>query len=160
MELKRTDIVTLNKKLTMSPAIVILGPRQVGKTTLALQLTKAKEIDCLYLDLESPRDLAKLGEDAETFLDHHQNKLIILDEIQSQPQLFPILRSLIDKNRNNGRFLFMLCLQLIASISLHIIKLLEHRGKDMLLNKSTITSQSNCKYIFIVPIPELRLICY
>ncbi|MCF8360579.1 MAG: ATP-binding protein [Prolixibacteraceae bacterium] len=107
MIFERTDFETLQKKIDRSPAVVILGPRQVGKTTLALQVAKKRDSSSLYLDLESPRDLAKFGEDAETFLKYHQNKLIILDEIQSQPYLFPIIRSLIDKNRKNGRFILL-----------------------------------------------------
>lgn len=107
MDIARSDFENLLKKMNNSPAVVILGPRQVGKTTLAHQVANNKGHNCLYLDLESPRDLAKFGEDAETFLEYHQDKLIILDEIQSQPFLFPILRSLIDSNRKNGLFLLL-----------------------------------------------------
>jgi predicted AAA+ superfamily ATPase len=107
MEIVRTDIKLLQNKLEMTPAVVILGPRQVGKTTLALQVAKTRPDTYLYLDLESPRDAAKLGEDAETFFIHHQDKLVILDEVQSKPHLFAILRSVIDRNRNKGRFLLL-----------------------------------------------------
>ena len=107
MEILRDDIQLLKNKLEMAPAVVILGPRQVGKTTLALQMAKMRSDPYLYLDLESPRDVAKLGEDPETFFSHHQDKLIILDEVQSQPHLFAVLRSVIDRKRDKGRFLLL-----------------------------------------------------
>jgi uncharacterized protein len=107
MELIRADIQLLQNKLEMAPAVVILGPRQVGKTTLALQMAIMRSDPYLYLDMESPRDVAKLGEDVETFFKHHQDKLVILDEVQAQPHLFPVLRSVIDKKRDKGRFLLL-----------------------------------------------------
>ena len=107
MEIIREDIQLIEKKLGLAPAVVILGPRQVGKTTLALQVAKKRGKPFLYLDLESRRDVAKLGDDAETFLEYHNDKLIILDEIQAQPHLFALLRSIIDKKRDKGRFLLL-----------------------------------------------------
>ena len=82
------------------PAVALLGVRQVGKTTLAKAI--AKNIDSIYLDLEAPEDLLKLS-DPSSFLGAHADKLIILDEIQRIPDLFPVLRGLIDKNRERGR---------------------------------------------------------
>ena len=86
----------------------MLGPRQVGKTTLALKV--AEEIDSMYLDLESEADKAKLA-DAELFLEGLEDKLVILDEVHRLPNLFQPLRSLIDKGRRRGkktgRFLFL-----------------------------------------------------
>ena len=90
----------LNKSLGRHPAVAMLGPRQVGKTTLAKTL--AKGMPSIYLDLESPRDLAKLT-DPTSFLESHSHKLIILDEIQRTPDLFMVLRGLIDQNRQAGR---------------------------------------------------------
>jgi uncharacterized protein len=107
MEIIREDIQLIKKKLALAPAVVILGARQVGKTTLALQLARNLEEDYLYLDMESNRDVAKLGDDAETFFEYHHDKLLILDEIQTQPHLFSLLRSIIDKKRKNGRFLLL-----------------------------------------------------
>lgn len=86
--------------ITQVPAVVLLGPRQVGKTTLAK--TIARHIDSIYLDLEAPEDLLKLS-DATRFLSEHVDKLVILDEIQRSPELFPVLRGLIDKSREQGR---------------------------------------------------------
>ncbi len=90
----------LQKNIAQVPAVALLGPRQVGKTTLAKAV--AKGMDSLYLDLESPEDLLKLS-DPSSFLSTHSNKLVILDEIQRAPDLFMILRGLIDKNREQGR---------------------------------------------------------
>jgi len=82
------------------PATALLGARQVGKTTLAKLI--AKQTDSIYLDLEAPSDLLKLS-DASTFLSAHSDKLVILDEIQRAPELFMVLRGLIDRNREKGR---------------------------------------------------------
>jgi predicted AAA+ superfamily ATPase len=82
------------------PAVALLGPRQVGKTTMALEI--AKETGALYLDLEHPSDLAKLADPAD-YLSRHEDKLVILDEIHRVPELFPVLRSLIDRARRKGR---------------------------------------------------------
>jgi predicted AAA+ superfamily ATPase len=82
------------------PAVCLLGPRQVGKTTLALAL--AEEVPALYLDLESERDRAKLS-DPEAYLGQHTDKLVILDELHRMPGLFPILRGLIDRLRRQGK---------------------------------------------------------
>lgn len=86
--------------LAHSPAVVLLGSRQVGKTTLALAAGAA--YDALYLDLESEQDRAKLAQ-PELYLPDHQDKLVILDEVHRAPGLFPVLRGLIDKGRRAGR---------------------------------------------------------
>lgn len=90
----------LTQELAHAPAVALLGPRQTGKTTLALEL--AKSGPSLYLDLESERDRAKLAE-AELYLAQHLDKLVILDEVHRTPGLFPILRGLIDQARRSGR---------------------------------------------------------
>lgn len=82
------------------PAVAILGPRQVGKATLAL--TVAATHPSLYLDLESEPDRAKLA-DPEQYLARHADKLVILDHIQRVPQLFQSLRGLIDRGHREGR---------------------------------------------------------
>lgn len=86
--------------LAESPAVGLLGPRQVGKTTLAHVV--ARERPAIYLDLESETDRAKLT-DPELYLAQHADKLVVLDEIQRTPHLFPILRGLIDAGRRSGR---------------------------------------------------------
>jgi len=90
----------LEQTMRYTPAVALLGPRQVGKTTLAQ--TVAKSRSALYLDLENPEDLLKLS-DPSAFLSLHGDKLIIVDEIQRFPDLFMVLRGLIDKNRRAGR---------------------------------------------------------
>ncbi len=90
----------LEKSLAKNPAVVLTGPRQVGKTTLALKI--ADKHDALYLDLERPRDVAKLH-DIEQFCALNEDKLIILDEVQRVPELFAPLRSIIDQRRRKGR---------------------------------------------------------
>lgn len=86
--------------LEQYPAVALLGPRQAGKTTLALALAEGRE--SIYLDLESDSDRAKLH-DPELYLSSHQDKLVILDEVQRLPGLFQNLRGLIDKGRRQGR---------------------------------------------------------
>jgi len=88
--------------LAHAPATALLGPRQVGKTTLALEAAHASGQPFLYLDLESEQDRAKL-EQAELYLGDHLDKLVILDEVHRAPGLFPILRGLIDRNRRAGK---------------------------------------------------------
>nr|WP_233207983.1 ATP-binding protein [Siphonobacter sp. BAB-5405] len=83
------------------PAVGVLGPRQVGKTTLAEEIAARISPDPLYLDLESPSDLAKLSQ-PEAYFQLHEGKLIILDEIQRVPELFSILRGVIDRRRRQG----------------------------------------------------------
>jgi uncharacterized protein len=93
----------LAAELQHSPAVALLGPRQVGKTTLALAVAKAMpNIPSIYLDLESERDRAKL-EQSELYLADHLDKLVILDEVHRAPGLFPVLRGLIDQARRNGK---------------------------------------------------------
>jgi uncharacterized protein len=104
MLIRRKASVILDKKLSTNPAVAILGPRQVGKTTLAKSFMENR--DAVYLDLESPSDRVRL-DDAEAYLLSQQNRLVVIDEVQRMPELFPILRSVIDKNRTNGRFLIL-----------------------------------------------------
>ena len=98
--LERQITERLQATIAQVPAVALLGARQVGKTTLAK--TIAKDIDSIYLDLEAPEDLLKLS-DPTSFLSGHADKLVILDEIQRSPELFLVLRGLIDKSREQGR---------------------------------------------------------
>ena len=95
----------VKRKLRSTPAVAILGPRQSGKSTLAKALISVMK-DAIYLDLERPSDMNKLR-DPEAFLSLHKDKMICLDEIQRMPELFPVLRSLIDENRRNGQFMLL-----------------------------------------------------
>jgi predicted AAA+ superfamily ATPase len=87
--------------LQQVPAVAILGPRQVGKTTLAHLLADERREKSLYIDLELPSDRAKLN-DPELYLAQHQDRLVILDEIHRLPGIFQTLRSLIDRRRRKG----------------------------------------------------------
>lgn len=103
--------------LTEFPAVALLGPRQVGKTTLAMAV--AGSMPSVYLDLESPDGLNKLS-DPLNYLRLHEDKLVILDEVQRMPGLFQVLRGLIDEGKRKGlvkaRFL------LLGSASIELIK--------------------------------------
>ena len=98
----------ISKSLKRSSSVVLLGPRQVGKTTLAHQI--AKTISAVYLDLENRSDLIKVS-DITVFYEENSDKLIILDEVQRLPEVFPEIRGLIDKERRKGNktglFLFL-----------------------------------------------------
>jgi uncharacterized protein len=105
-------------------AVALLGPRQVGKTTLAQAVAEtlamtAGTAPALYLDLEEPTDREKLADPA-LYLSAHEDKLVILDEIQNAPDLFATLRGLIDKGRRRGsktgRFL------LLGSASIELLR--------------------------------------
>jgi uncharacterized protein len=82
------------------PAVALLGPRQVGKTTLAQEI--AGQRPSVYLDLESPASRARLA-DAEQFFADHANELVILDEVHRAPEIFQTLRGVIDRGRKQGR---------------------------------------------------------
>ncbi|AIA56724.1 hypothetical protein Acaty_m0151 (plasmid) [Acidithiobacillus caldus ATCC 51756] len=105
----------LRRAVAESPAVCLLGPRQVGKTTLALDL--AEPLGAVYLDLESEQYLAKLQE-PEAYLAMHRDRLVILDEVHRQPGLFPILRGQIDRSRRSGRRTGLYLLLSSASLDL------------------------------------------
>jgi uncharacterized protein len=88
------------------PIVGILGPRQVGKTTLSKMIQDVYKGNSLYLDLERISDLQKLT-DAELYLEKHSDSLVIIDEIQRKPDLFPLMRAIVDSKSQNGRFLIL-----------------------------------------------------
>ena len=90
----------LQRALSRQAAVALIGPRQVGKTTLALDLRDEQE--GLYLDLESPGDRAKLA-DPELFLEQYAERLVILDEVHRTPDIFQPLRGIIDRGRRQGK---------------------------------------------------------
>ncbi len=96
----------LRQRLLSSPVVGITGPRQAGKTTLAKSIIAQSARQTLYLDLELPSDLNRLR-NAELFLKENEEKLIVLDEVQRKPELFPLLRALVDQRREPGRFLIL-----------------------------------------------------
>jgi len=113
----RRKAIQLEELLDTSPAVALLGPRQVGKTTLALDIGERRS--SIYLDLESDADRAKLAE-PELYLSDHEDQLVILDEVHRVPNLFQNLRGLIDRGRRKGlragRFL------LLGSASMDLLK--------------------------------------
>ena len=95
----------IEKFLKAFPAIAVLGPRQVGKTTLVKLIAKNAKQKSIYLDLEKYSDYAKLNRDAEEYLLSYINECVLIDEVQRMPQLFPLLRAVIDEKRKPGRFI-------------------------------------------------------
>ncbi len=106
---------SLLETISYFPVTGIIGPRQVGKTTLAKFLMQKIGKESVYLDLESPMDQAKLN-DPILFFNRNQNKCIVLDEIQRAPELFPILRSMVDAKRVPARYI------VLGSASPHLIR--------------------------------------
>jgi hypothetical protein len=98
--LKRRVAKRLNHLLKHSPAVVLLGPRQVGKTTLSLEIAETRP--SVYLDLEDESDQARLSDPVRYFADH-EDELVVLDEVQRMPGLFQQLRGVIDRGRRQGK---------------------------------------------------------
>lgn len=115
--IQRFLLPELRRGLDEVPAVCLLGPRQVGKTTLAFAL--ANERGAVYLDLESQRDLARLS-DPESYLSLHSDKLVVLDELHRLPGLLPLLRGLIDRARREGKQSGMYLL--LGSAALHMLR--------------------------------------
>ncbi|WP_045218293.1 ATP-binding protein [Desulfonatronum thioautotrophicum] len=105
----------IQSALKRQAAVALIGPRQVGKTTLALAM--GNDLPSLYLDLESPGDRQKLAEPV-LFLRRYEDRLVILDEIHRVPELFQSLRGIIDQGRNRGRRVGRFLLLGSASIEL------------------------------------------
>ena len=97
------DIVV--QYLKIFPVVAILGPRQCGKSTLIKKLSEYWG-DSLFLDLQYENDFSKLAQPA-FFFESNADKIICLDEIQLYPELFSVLRSVVDKNRQNGKFVLL-----------------------------------------------------
>ncbi len=113
----RRALLAVKEALTRQAAVALIGPRQVGKTTLAHAV--ADGTPSVYLDLEAREDRAKL-DDPALFLDKYEDQLVVLDEIHRAPELFPALRGIIDRGRRRGRrnsrFL------ILGSASMHLMQ--------------------------------------
>jgi len=92
----------IREKMRHYPAVALLGPRQVGKSTLAKRIAASWAPEPVYLDLERPSDLKKLS-DPEVYFEANAGRLVILDEVQRAPELFTVLRGAIDRGRDAGR---------------------------------------------------------
>ena len=103
--LTRAAFATVERRLSRYPAVALLGPRQVGKTTLA-QAIAARHPSALLLDMERESDRAAVAR-PELFFPAHRDRLIVLDEVQHAPHLFAALRPEIDADRRAGRFLML-----------------------------------------------------
>jgi predicted AAA+ superfamily ATPase len=133
---------TLRQRLAHVPAVVLTGPRQVGKTTMALDEAEKRGAGALYLDLESERDRAKLQE-PELYLTDHLGRLVILDEVHRTPGLFPVLRGMIDRARRAGH-----C---------HGLYLLLGSASLDLLRQSGETLAGRASYLELAPLSLLEL---
>lgn len=96
----------IEDSLTRFPVVGLLGSRQVGKTTLAKEIAGKRDPPPVHLDLELPSDLNKLSE-PELYLSRLFDRLVVVDEVQRMPELFPLLRALVDQRRTPGRFLLL-----------------------------------------------------
>ena len=106
MYIRRTLEPRMLSLLEHFPAIAVLGPRQTGKTTLVKEIRDQLARNSIYFDLENPADAGVFDHPVE-FLNTVSDKTVIIDEIQRKPDLFPVLRSVIDSNRMNGRFILL-----------------------------------------------------
>lgn len=104
-ELKRNKTQLIKEHLGAFKAVALLGARQVGKSTLAKHIISTQK-NSLYLDLEDPRDFAKL-QDPLAFLEANHQALICIDEVQRYPELFKVLRGYLDKNKRAGQLLLL-----------------------------------------------------
>jgi len=93
--------------LKVFPAVILLGARQVGKTTLSRHIKTKLKRKAIYFDLENPSDFEKLSGDSKFFLEQHKDSTVVIDEVQRLPELFPLIRYLIDKKKINGRFILL-----------------------------------------------------
>lgn len=144
--LKRYVEHKIKKSLEYFPCVAIIGPRQVGKTTTAKFMANLLEKESVYIDLENPRDFAKL-QDPILYFEANQDKCIILDEIQRNPELFPILRSMIDLNRVAGRFI------LLGSASPDLIR----NSSESLAGRIAYMELSPFNLMEVAPKPEYEL---
>ena len=98
---------TLENRLKQFPAVALFGPRQSGKTTLAIELAKERKDRAVYLDLENPADRRRL-DDPVAYFQSQRGRLVVLDEIHRVPEIFSVLRSEIDAGqaRNRANFLY------------------------------------------------------
>jgi uncharacterized protein len=103
----RTQKESIKTLLSFFPAVGLVGPRQVGKTTLVKSLMADLSKPCVYFDLESPAVYEQISQNPEWFLSQYTDQTVIIDEVQWMLRLFPMLRSLIDHHRQPARFILL-----------------------------------------------------
>jgi predicted AAA+ superfamily ATPase len=103
--IRREALLEIKKAFTVNPVVALLGPRQCGKSTLAAQYLKQIKGETHFFDLENPADLAQFENPILTL--ESLNGLIVIDEIQRLPNLFPYIRTLVDKKKRKIKFLFL-----------------------------------------------------
>ncbi len=106
-EIERHILKKIKQAGKTFPVLAIVGPRQVGKTTLVKQYATSVKRKSVYLDLEMPSDFKRINDDAELFLSGLDDCIVIIDEVQRKPDLFPIIRALVDQNRRPLRFILL-----------------------------------------------------
>lgn len=138
--IRRHATYAIEDALRRQAVVALIGPRQVGKTTLALQIGETR--NAIYLDLEDPDDRNKLSNPV-LFFEHVQDRLVILDEIHRLPNLFDVLRGVVDKgrriNKGKGRFL------ILGSAAID------------LLRQSSETLAGRIAYIYLNPLSVLEI---
>ncbi len=140
--IERKRFQQLVKALHSMPVIALIGPRQVGKTTLALQVANKLDKPVTYIDLESDADFNKLT-DAEAYLKRFSGQLLIIDEVQRKPDLFRLLRVIVDERKRKGER------------TGHFL-LLGSASKD-LLQKSSESLAGRIRYMELTPFTVLEL---
>jgi predicted AAA+ superfamily ATPase len=100
---RRDERLRIEQALRHNSAVAVVGPRQCGKTTLCREFVLPSSIN--YFDLESPESVARLDEPVTAL--SRLNGLVLIDEIQNRPELFSILRVLIDRKREPGQYLLL-----------------------------------------------------
>lgn len=104
--IKRDAEKKIEELINYFPCVAIIGPRQVGKTTLVKQIMENGEGEFIYIDLENPADYNRLN-DPFTFFNQFPGKSFVIDEVQRRKELFPVLRSVIDHDKKPGRFILL-----------------------------------------------------
>lgn len=139
--IQRATTERIRKGLRAYPAVVLLGPRQIGKSTLVLALAKIIKKKNIFLDLEKQSDQRKLH-DPEVFFKSYQDHLVVIDEVQFMPELFTTLRPVIDEYRKPGRFL------LLGSASPELVKGVSESlaGRVLYLELAGVTIQEAAAY--------------
>ena len=96
----------IHRLLQQFPSVAILGARQVGKTTLAKSIMSHLDRKSLYLDIELPADFNRLS-NPQMLFEENKDRCVVIDEIQRMPELFSVIRAMIDRQRTPGRFIIL-----------------------------------------------------